>query len=383
MLDVAESGSSSAGELVEVEGGEVGQGGALEVGPGLPPARRVRAAVPGTDTDKIGSVTRNRFDEIVSELRAEMREDHRIQFVVGDRALEVEPMRQRGGSMPNGDDDLFTVAESLHLLAEETGIPYSTIERHRWTASRFPAEHRNPDVSHSIHGILASISDDEERFEALDNPPPDKHGRRRWTPDVAKRRVGQQVTKPETPQEKVRAIHRLARDEEVAAQVTTDFLRRPAVASQVTAQDKVRVVEEFTRDDDVATEVTTNILRRPTVAKRAMADDTTRFLVNEAQHHNDEEARAAFHRDSPVAPTVRRLQHSIEFIELVGAFHALVTAAARIVPRLRDRHLSDDERAVIHENVSRVKATLEWVEHAVDTGKVDMDTELERLIRGE
>lgn len=180
-----------------------------------------------------------------------------------------------------------------------------------------------------------------------------------------------------------RAIHRLVRDEEVAAQVTTDFLRRPAVASQVRAEDKVRVVEEFTRDDDVATEVTTNILRRPTVARRAMADDTTRFLVNEAQHHNDEESREAFHRDAPVAPTIRRLERSIEFIELVGAFHALVTTAGRIVPRLRDRTLSDEERAVIHENVARVKATLEWVEHAVDTGEVDLETELERLIRGE
>ncbi|MGP4085565.1 DUF6192 family protein [Streptomyces sp. KR55] len=135
--------------------------------------------------------------------------------------------------------------------------------------------------------------------------------------------------------------------------------------------------------DDIAAEVTTSMLRRPTVAKRAMADDTTRFLVNEAQQQNDEEAREAFHRDSPVAPTVRGLQRSIEFIELVGAFHALVTAAGRIVPRLRDRHLTDDERALIHENISRVKATLEWVEHTVDTGKVDMDTELERLIRGE
>ncbi|MFI1035935.1 hypothetical protein [Streptomyces sp. NPDC020951] len=93
--------------------------------------------MPETDAKKIGRVTRERFDEIVAELRAEVREDHRIQFVVGDRALEVEPMRRRGGSMPNGDDDLFTVSESLHLLSEETGILYSTIERHRWTAFEF------------------------------------------------------------------------------------------------------------------------------------------------------------------------------------------------------------------------------------------------------
>ncbi|MFD5799460.1 DUF6192 family protein [Streptomyces diastatochromogenes] len=63
------------------------------------------------------------------------------------------------------------------------------MERHRRTTSRFPAGHRNPDVSHSIHGILAGIPDENERFEALDNPPPDKFGQRRWTPDAAKRRV--------------------------------------------------------------------------------------------------------------------------------------------------------------------------------------------------
>jgi hypothetical protein len=52
--------------------------------------------------------------------------------------------------------------------------------------------------------------------------------------------VGHQVSRPVTAQEKIRAIHTLARDEEVAAAVTTDFLRRPAVASQVSAVDKVR-----------------------------------------------------------------------------------------------------------------------------------------------
>ncbi|WP_373313635.1 DUF6192 family protein [Streptomyces capitiformicae] len=50
-------------------------------------------------------------------------------------------------------------------------------------------------------------------------------------------------------------------------------------------------------------------------------------MVNEAQQQKDEEAREAFHRDSPVAPTLRHIQRSIEFIELVGVFHALVTAA--------------------------------------------------------
>ncbi|MFH8350557.1 hypothetical protein [Streptomyces sp. NPDC018045] len=77
--------------------------------------------------EKVGSVARDRYEEIMAELRAQMRADHRIQFTVGDRALEIEPMRGHGGSMPNGDDDLFTVEESLQLLSEDTGIPVKTI----------------------------------------------------------------------------------------------------------------------------------------------------------------------------------------------------------------------------------------------------------------
>lgn len=60
---------------------------------------------------------------------------------------------------------------------------------------------------------------------------------------------------------------------EVAAVVTSDFLRRPTVVSQVRQEDKVRAVEELTRDDHVAAKVTTGLLRRPDVAFRAMSDD--------------------------------------------------------------------------------------------------------------
>ncbi|MFG2030335.1 DUF6192 family protein [Streptomyces sp. NPDC048825] len=55
--------------------------------------------------------------------------------------------------------------------------------------------------------ILAGITDDGERFDTILNPPP---GKSRWTPDEANRRVGRQVVKPVTAQEKVSAIHSLA-----------------------------------------------------------------------------------------------------------------------------------------------------------------------------
>lgn len=45
--------------------------------------------------------------------------------------------------------------------------------------------------------------------------------------------------------------------------------------------------------------------------------------------------------------------------------------------------ISDDERVIVHENVARVRATLDWIETAVDTGKVDVDGELARLLQSE
>ncbi|WP_419586940.1 DUF6192 family protein [Streptomyces sp. Qhu-G9] len=62
------------------------------------------------------------------------------------------------------------------------------------------------------------------------------------------RRVGRQVEGPASPQRKITSIHTLARDEDIAAAVTTDFLKCPTVAAKVPDQDKVRPVEEFTRD---------------------------------------------------------------------------------------------------------------------------------------
>jgi hypothetical protein len=265
--------------------------------------------------------------------------------------------------------------------------------------------------------VLVGITVEQERFAGVLNPP--RGGKARWTADEAGRRVGQQVENPVTSQEKVSVIHSLAKDEEVAARVTTDFLRRPAVVArvetadkvnvaqelarddqvaaavapdvlrrpavvaQVEPVDKVRVVEEMTRDEIVAAEVTTGLLRCPDVAFRAMSDDTARHQVNHVQVERGWQAREDFEETSPVAPALRNIDRSVEFLDLVTVCHAFVTAAGRVVPGLRDRHLGDGERVLVHENVARVRATLDWIETAVDTGKVDVDGELARLLQGE
>ncbi|MFJ3235737.1 hypothetical protein [Streptomyces sp. NPDC086787] len=63
--------------------------------------------------DRIGNVTRQRYEQLVGQAKELIAQVARAQFSLGDMALEIEPMRSVGGSMPNGTDDLFTVTESL------------------------------------------------------------------------------------------------------------------------------------------------------------------------------------------------------------------------------------------------------------------------------
>ncbi|MFE7659058.1 DUF6192 family protein [Streptomyces bottropensis] len=332
------------------------------------------------EIDNVGSVSQSRYEQIVAELREVVEQQTRGSFTIGDRALEIEPMRERGGQHAAPGQELFTVRETLFRLAEDIGLAYKTVESARWTASRWPKDKRQAGVSFRVHRILGQIETEAERFSTIAKPPA---GGMRWTVDEANRRVGRQVERPASPQEKITAIHTLARDEEVAAAVTTDFLKRPAVAAKVPAQDKVRVVEEFTRDEGVAATAVTGLLRRPGVAFKAMSDDTARHQVNHAQVERGRQAREDFDNTSPVAPAVRHIDRTVEFLDLVTACHSFVAAAGRAVPGLRDRTLGDDERTIVHENVAKVRATLDWIETAVDTGKVDMDGELARMLRGE
>lgn len=300
---------------------------------------------------KVGSVSQQRYEQIVAELREVVEQQTRGSFTIGDCAMEIEPMRERGGQQAAPGQELFTVRESLFRLAEDIGLSYKTVESARWTASRWPKGQRQAGVSFRVHRILGQIDNEAERFATIAKPPA---GKTRWTGDEANRRVGRQVERPASPQEKITAIHTLARDEEVAAAVTTDFLKRPTVAAKVSERDKVRVVEEFTRDETVAVTAVTGLLRRPDVAFKAMSDDTARHQVDRGR-----QARERFEDSSAVAPTVRHIDRTVKFLHLVTACHSFVAAAGRAVPGLRDRTLGEDERTIVHENVAKVRATLD------------------------
>ncbi|CAM5543706.1 hypothetical protein SBADM41S_00016 [Streptomyces badius] len=80
-----------------------------------------------------------------------------------------------------------------------------------------------------MHRVLASIDGEADRFAEIDKLP---DGKKRWTVDDAKRRVGFQVETPVSRQEKVTAIHSLAQETEVAAAVlpSNEPAGRPAPA---------------------------------------------------------------------------------------------------------------------------------------------------------
>ncbi|WP_431921148.1 DUF6192 family protein [Nonomuraea jabiensis] len=293
----------------------------------------------------IGHVTQERYEQLVAEGRRLVEQQTQAQFALGDIAVEVEPLRSHGGAQAAPDQEAFQVSQSLQMLAEDLVIPFNTIKDYRWIASRWPAQHRRPGVSFSIYRILASITDEQERYARLADPPlHTRSGTRRWTMDAAKRLVGHQVEHPITVQEKVERIHDLARDEEVAARVATDLLRRPQVAD------------------------------------RSMRDDLAKHMVNRAQIDHAQQAGQVARQRTPALP---RIERSRDFLDLIGTCSLFVASIGRILPGLRDHQFTGDERVAVARNVARVRATADWLEAAIESGDVSLDEGLARLLRGE
>lgn len=84
-----------------------------------------------------------------------------------------------------------------------------------------------------------------------------------------------------------------------------------------------------------------------------------------------------------MAPVIRSIDRTLEFLDLVGACHKFVASTNRLVPLFRDRELTQGAHEVIGQNLSRVRAACDWAEHAVPTGETDMDEELALLLRDE
>ncbi|WP_435598964.1 DUF6192 family protein [Streptomyces anulatus] len=124
---------------------------------------------------------------------------------------------------------------------------------------------------------------------------------------------------------------------------------------------------------------TPQVRRRPADGAHTPTQDTG---VPRAARTRSRQARRHFEDSSPVAPAVRNIDRTVEFVDLVTACHAFVARPAG-PSGLCDRALSEDESTIVHQNVAKVRATLDWIETAVDTVKVDMDDELAAMLRGE
>lgn len=59
-------------------------------------------------SSKMGCVSRKRYDEIVTEGRKLVTQKTRVQFRIGELALEIEPLRQRRGSQAGPGEELLT-----------------------------------------------------------------------------------------------------------------------------------------------------------------------------------------------------------------------------------------------------------------------------------
>lgn len=117
-------------------------------------------------------LSEEQYARVVARLREAVANMSKNQFIIGDGALEVVPIRPHGGRSPA--DDLFGVSAWLQRLSEDTSVPYNTLKDYRWVASRWPEQHRNPDATFFTHQLLAAIRDEEERFQAIRTPPLDE-----------------------------------------------------------------------------------------------------------------------------------------------------------------------------------------------------------------
>ncbi|MER7859111.1 DUF6192 family protein [Amycolatopsis japonica] len=285
---------------------------------------------------KIGNVTQQRYMKLVDKAIKTVQTLTDCQFDLGYIAVEIEPIQPIGGS--HGAD----VYDTLGKFADEIGVEFSTLLTYRDVASRWPKSKRSKHASFTVHKHLAHL---ENRFELIRNPPPPElGGGSRWTCDVAARAAGQTPRNPQTSRERIHRIHDLARDDTVAAEVATDFLRRPEVAHRV------------------------------------MGDHTARHMVNRVQAERSHQARDVARERTPA---IRRVEHRLDIVNLLGACAAFVSAVNRVVPHLHGQQLAASEQEAVFENLQRVRAAADWSQTVVETGDTTMDEQLEQLLRGD
>ncbi|MGW3380528.1 DUF6192 family protein [Streptomyces albogriseolus] len=313
----------------------------------------------------IGNVAASRYHELVASSLRQVEVHSAAQWALGDAALEIEPMREWGGHLRVPEDGQ-SVEEALRFFAEDVGLSVAAVRTYRWVAAKWPAERRAAGVSWEVHKILASA---EDPFEVIAHPPlNERTGRRSWDGDAAKRAVGWKTSTPVTVEEKVEAVADLVRDEVVACQVVVGLLKRREVAFVAMRDSDTRYMvneiqfEQAGEDDDLDEEF------RDVLAAQGEAGD------------GDEGGAERF--DEP-ATIVRGWHRQMEFADLMAVCQGFIAGAARLVPKLRGHEFTERQHAQVGSTLKKLRATADWIETAVATGRTDLDEALAQLLRGQ
>lgn len=173
-------------------------------------------------------------------------------------------------------------------------------------------------------------------------------------------------------------------------------------STPVTVQEKVEAVADLVQDEAVACQVVTDLLKRREVAFVAMRDSDARYMVNENQSEQadedddglDEEFRGVLARegedddgegerfDDPA--TIGRGWHrQMEFADLMAVCQGFIAGAARLVPKLHGHEFTERQHGQVGTTLQKLRATADWIETAVTTGRTDLDEALAQLLRGQ
>ena len=109
-----------------------------------------------------------------------------------------------------------------------------------------------------------------------------------------------------------------------------------------------------------------------------MADQSARHAVNSAQFDHSRQVVVCARQRTPA---IRHIEHSIEYLDLIGACAQFVASVSRTLPGRRGREFSDDEKDAVLRNVARGRSTADWITHAIQTGDVSLDEALAELLK--
>ncbi|MFF7550836.1 DUF6192 family protein [Streptomyces canus] len=106
----------------------------------------------------------------------------------------------------------------------------------------------------------------------------------------------------------------------------------------------------------------------------------TRTFVDCPHFDNSAETRD---RSGERTPAVRKIENTIEYLDLVGSCHGFVARLDRLVPQLRGQEFTDDERETVRRQIDRVRAAADWLAGALDNGEFALAEQLVQLHTGE